>query len=497
MRIVILPNVGLNKVESDADYFTYRDFILYATSQYEDMYFYFVLPAKLKTELPELPRTTFVWVEEPVNFVFNEYVASREFLAQFRQAGGHYHSDGMLTSRLVYGMHFKAGVTNTHRRGSYPVVLRETIVKTVWDYKSRWSDTDFMTAAAFTFCPTIFENPRSYAGAVSVVERYMAAAGVERMKKYSYQSSMVVDTDYQDILIKKNKKHERFTLFFGARFNYSKNVALVYQILDKFYASGREIDIIITTPNKQLTLDHLDFTKKYLRGGCIKYLYTDCGRDKYLEEASKCHAFVVDTGITFTIEMLYLGLVGVVPNVDYVDYLLRGDYPYKFDSQEEAYMWLSEIYDDYEKARAAIEPHRQWIAQKYRKQDVFKGEVEFVRGQLQETVENRQPLNFGIPMMREALMEFDKPFRFNTFLAILNKYMINKVEYSDFPMGRMLNPHDVRWTLEKLGYRDTCTESEPIYVKTEDEDPILEGLEDAGDGRDFVGRYVTDEHDGF
>ena len=473
MRIVLLPNIGLSNVHADSDYYGYKKLIDVATKFYDDMYFYYVVPQGLVPKIEEMPQTKVIGIPEVRSFNTNEHVTSQEFWKHFTWACGDIITDGMFTSRHHVGLFWKHAAVHNKRKYKYPVVFRQPVL--VEFDRDKIDLYDAVYAMALAACDSIIYGEESYAHAKSLVRKYLSPAMVELFDEKTMQMTVGLEIDYFDMLLTKNKKHEKFTLFYGTRFNSVKRVEKVYELYDRFYSSGRQIDIIMTTPNGELTLEKKAFTKEHLVG-CIKYLYTSCGRQKYFEEASKCHAFLVtsegENASNFIVEQLYLGLIGVFPDKKYVWEMIPKDYPFIYHSMDEAYMWLAEIERDYEAARRKIEPTREYIRSHYNKDLTFKAHVDHLRTVVQSQMTENMTRNLNnevFNVIREVALEFDEPFAFNTFLDILNKRMIKKVAYfgSEKLNGKEAIPYDIWLALERLGFRDTCESETPTFRKVQ------------------------------
>ena len=232
----------------------------------------------------------------------------------------------------------------------------------------------------------------------------------------------------------------------------------------------------MTTPNPDLTIKKKKFTHEYLQG-CIRLFYTDCGRFKYFEEASKCHAFLVtsdgENAPNFFVEQIYLGLIGVLPDKPYVWEMLPKDYPFIYRSKDEAYMWLAQIAGNYEHYRQQLEPYRQFIKEKYQKELTFKRNVDFVRelafGYADKNI-REAPNKLITEIVREVLLEFDRPFAFDAFIQIVNKRLFLKARTGrpEQIQHRQATLSDIRYALMAEGYEDTCESEQPVFRKLQE-----------------------------
>ncbi|MFH0989905.1 MAG: hypothetical protein V1799_07810 [bacterium] len=472
MRIVLLPNIGLSNIHADSDYYGYKKMIDVATKFYDDMYFYFVVPEHFKDKVEEMPRTKIIGIPESRGFNTNEHVTSIDFWKMFNWASGRIITDGMFTSRHHVGMFWKHAAIHNKRRYKYPVVFRQPVLV---EFAKERDLYDAVYAMSLVVCDSIIYGDESYANTQDLVRKYLSPDLCNLFDEKTLKLTVGLEIDYFDMLLKKNKKHEKFTLFYGTRFNSVKRVEKVFELYDRFYSSGRPIDIIMTTPNPDGTLEKKKFMTEFLQG-CIKYLYTSCPRQKYFEEASKCHAFIVtsegENASNFIVEQLYLGLIGVFPDRKYVWEMIPKNYPFIYRSMDEAYMWLAEIEKDYPAALRKIEPTREYIRTHYHKDMTFKAHVDFLRQSINREMDVNMSLglqNEVVDVIRETALEFDEPFKFDTFIEILNKRMMIKVDYlhPDRLNGRETLPFDVRLVLEKIGFRDTCESDTMIFKKGE------------------------------
>ena len=472
MRIVMLPNIGLSTIHADSDYYDFVKFIGVANKFYNDMYFYLAIPERHVDVIDKLEHTKVIGIPEAHDYTTNEHVTSQEFALQFHLRGGRNITDAMYTSRFHVGMWWKNALLDQKRDYWIPVIFRQPVLypdaKGINMYEASY-------AMSTVICNTIIDGVESYQEALGRVKKYLSPAMIELFEKQTLVSTVGLEIKYFDDLVVKNNKYEKFTLFYGTRFNTTKRVDKVYQLYDKFYSSGRPIDIVMTTPNPELSLQKKAFTKEFLQG-CIRLFYSSCGRYKYFEEASKCHTFFVasegENAPNFFVEQIYLGLVGVLPDKPYVWEMLPKDYPFIYRSMDEAYMWLAKIQDDYAWARERLEPYRQFIKEKYEKDMTFKANVDFVRGLVQTQLShnmNEIPNKAVDDIVQEVLLEFDQEFTFDGFLTVLNKKMFQKVKFSrpDQIQNRQATPYDIRMSLFRAGYNDTSDSDIPTFRKAE------------------------------
>jgi glycosyltransferase involved in cell wall biosynthesis len=470
MRIVILPNIGLSTLHADSDYYDFIKFIQVATKFYKDMYFYLVLPERHVADADKLPNTTIIGINEAHDFTTNEHLTTQEFALQFSLRGGKYQYDALYTSRHHVGLWWKNAMLDQKRAYWIPVIFRQPVL---YPNQKTFDAYEAVYAMATAVCNTISEGAESYQENLLRVKRYLSPAMVEQFERQSLTSTVGLEIDYFDMLLKKNHKYERFTLFCGMRFNTTKRVDKIFEIYDKFYASGRPIDIVMTTPNPELSLVKKDFMNKFLKR-CIRLFYMSCGRHKYFEEASKCHAFLVtsdgENAPNFFVEQIYLGLVAVLPDKPYVWEMLPKDYPFVYRSADEAYSWLVYVQENYEEARQRMEPYRQYVKDNYEKDFTFKKSVDYVRTLIQGqwALNVTKIPNKGIDaIVKEVLLEFDQPLFFDAFLQVLNKRMFQKVKTSrpDQIQNRQATPFDIRMSILKAGYEDMCDNDQPKFRK--------------------------------
>ena len=468
MRIVILPNVGLSTLHADSDYYDFVKFIGVAAKFYSDMYFYLVLPDRHVEAADNLPRTTVMGIPEGNDFMTNEHITSQEFARQFHLRGGKIMTDCMVTSRHHVGMWWKNAILDQKRHNDYPVVFRQPVLYP--NFEGPLNPYEMTYAMATVVCHSIIDGQESYNEALARNRKYLSPAMVKHFEDQTMVSTVGLEIDYLNMLNQKNRKYDKFTLFYGTRFNVTKRVEKVYELYDKFYASGRPIDIVITTPNPDLSLAKKAFTKEYLTG-CIRLFYSSCGRMKYFEEASKCHAFLVtsdgENAPNFFVEQIFLGLIGVLPDKPYVWEMLPRDYPFIYRSMDEAYMWLAKIQENYAWARQLLEPYREYIAENYEKDMTTRAKVDY---EYFDFALRKCPNNAVRDVVAETLLEFDQDFTFSAFMQVLNKRMFQPVKFArpDQIQNRQATPLDIRLMLLALACEDTCNGPDPVFHKLED-----------------------------
>ncbi|MBW2123764.1 MAG: glycosyltransferase, partial [Deltaproteobacteria bacterium] len=277
-----------------------------------------------------------------------------------------------------------------------------------------------------------------------------------------------VDVDGIEAITKGVQRNERFSLFFGARMNAVKQPDRIIEVYDYFYRYGRDIDIVVTTGTQELPA--IKMRRKVKKGRDYLSIRWACGREEYLKEAARCHAFICwSTSEGFPVgfwEQMYLGLVGLFPNKKWAVRQLPEGYKWVFNTKQEAYAMLMEIASDWEKHHRDMAHVRKLIREEYRIGKIYAVMEADLEGRIADRKTYRMTKGV-VALLEEVLPVAGDRFSLAQLVDLMNQqgraFMAeNKARSATFRYPSNYDIH--RWLLDN-GYRDLCDGRMPRYER--------------------------------
>jgi len=199
------------------------------------------------------------------------------------------------------------------------------------------------------------------------LRRYISGSEIQVFMERVVVSPVGVPLDSVDA-VRGVAKHPKMTLFFGARAKEVKNIDLVVKTYDRLFKVGKDIRIVVATPTHGRKVVEL-IGKQVLEANTAIEICSGLSRQEYLKKAAEAHVFLAMSRTEgFPVgfwEQMYLGLIGVFPRKPWAVGQLPEEYPFFFDTEEEAFALLSWIIDHYDEAKAKVAFMEPLIREKY------------------------------------------------------------------------------------------------------------------------------------
>jgi hypothetical protein len=487
MRIAMIPNPGVGILKSDSDYIAVENIINYCGQFHDDMFFYVVLSGSYEGQVGDgdLPRTKFVWLDKEADFMFRHACIDSDFAKYFYVRGGKYLIDCIYSTRLFEGVHISQLLTD-YRTSHYVPVVLATIAP--WEYgtfsegrKRPKIQYDCATAMSFALCNPIFYGRRDYLNSQQYVRQCLSPYFQRMFEKTCMYTDIALTIPEMDEIIKSTQKYKKFTLYYGTRFATVKQVDKVMKVYEQLYSSGMDVDIVFTTQTGWRQIAKRKYVQDTLKSGSIRYLITSYDKFRYMREAARGHVFMaasLDENLSsFIFEQIYLGLIGVLPNRPWVLESLPKEYPFLWNNLSEAYGMIKWIYENYEQAKAKINPYRKMINEKYDLPNMMQDLVNHIRKVAQIGIERNREMTgtqsrsrIWKEVQNFVISEYDEDaIRLQSFLKMIDKRFTGfKTALLEKPGGPSRTvPTKILFKnmLEKMGYEDNCQEAEPVFER--------------------------------
>jgi len=489
MRILLIPHTGLKKIHGDSNYILFLDLAKYLVAQ--GHFCYMLMPEFAQETVTRFPGLMYVFKEYEYDwYTESGMVDLRELTEKFSRVVGRYFVDAIITSMPAQIPIYQLALSDIVRQRDLPCItidpsvyyLRDNVVNRI---------SHVMTHFGYANSTTIFLSPRERTVAIENARKCLAPTDVRRIAKNSMVLPVGVPCEYIDKEIGKPEKFDKFTLFFGARFNSVKNADKVAELFGKFLSSGKDCQIKMTTNTSETKVATSDAYKKVLDKykDVLDIQYT-CPRHQYLETAARSHvaiAWSTDEGFPVGFwEQMYLGLPVLFPKRPWALEQLPDWYPWVFGSTVEAYSMLMYIYENYDKVAKDMDRMKDFIRENY-----TSGKIHVAIEQELYRITNLPRAYTSIRSIRNLLIQcfplmsrFGETITFNQVIGLMSQvgrsFPANRKQRQT--QAKFPRDYDIYRMLLELGFKDTCRSATPVFVipdRLNEDEP--EGILDSED----------------
>ena len=479
MRILIQPLVITRDVTKDSACLAVMNLIEKCLKVRQDLWFYVIFPEDVTgyEEFEKLGHVTVVLERRKLRRFYKEIVSVdvETIFDMFSATTGFYQIDLAVTHKtgialLLARLLNDERITDEKGLSAIPVLVLEDRAWGRTDTHEFVDGYEFaLRAESYSMLPSIIYNEHEKNDAVDASRNFLSDEMYRRMKKNIRIKCIGIPVDKVDEAIKRAKKRERFTMFYGGRFSYQKRTPFVLELMLKVIESGRDADMLLTFPNpfnRKIAL----VLKKYYKRNKRMEVYSDVGRLDFLTYCASSHVAIA-AGLyegfpVGTMEMLATGVPTLVPDRVWSRDLIGSDYKLLYSTFSDAYSKLCWVYDNYEEAKKIGEETRETVIRKYDSLDFAK---EFLKIAEEVVTENDKritlPLGDTSYGTADAIVESFGGQRF-TMIEFMRKFSNLSItgKKVDFEVG-FKKP--TLWALRKYllsrGVRDLCDGGVPTF----------------------------------
>lgn len=472
MRVAVLHIPSFPNVKGDSDFLSFKHIADGMLDVREDLFFYFFVQDEGLPILTKEPH--FAWLSQGQVGVFydNQGSPPRSFLEMFNPRVCKYPVDLIWTSRVGATLAFNRAMME-HRvdRDLVPIVTTDAKVAS-FDEKHQTVTDNLLMANAFGYAasyPT-FSSQHELDLATDVCKHYLASSMVSRV----LSKAQIIPFGFQarriDSLVTDVEKRDVFTIFFGGRLNVTKRAENMVEMYSKFYAAGRNIDIMICSPKA----DRAGLGRAGGKFGISHVEYHPaCPSDTFIRLAASAYIYVNTSRLegwpVGTVEQMYVGLVSILPKAQWVRGILLeqfDSYPFLYHNFDEAVAMLHYVYENYDEAKQKVAHIPKFLA------DNFGHHVISPRflGLFDELVESHDP---GLALLspRNTQLITAALDRMGDEFSLDGLYD-EMVGMSDAMQGEARRGQISKWIIYKhlcrhKKFEDTCRSAMPIFRRIE------------------------------
>jgi len=437
MRVGILPITSFRHLAGESEVVMFNN-QLRSWSKHEDYWGYIILPKDCEDqgwigEVEKWPRTSVVWADR-LGLYYDKLVeipVSLMELANMRN--GILQLDLLVTSRRATTIGMMRELWDHRLPKTFPVVIDESMTAEFGLTPSQTTEIDLMAQTlGYAYGYPVWDTETQKKNAMAAARRYVSGDMARRI----IDKGVVIPCGFDPSRTKRvldqhdTTKNERFTCFFGGRLNAgSKRAPIMLREYDSFFRFGRDVDIKICSPKAEGWM--LDTIKQEYPE--IEIL-TEVSSDEFKVRASKAHVFLntsahegFSVGFAEMMWMTQYGTVLLAPRTHWVQGMFQekfDEYPFLYNSFEEARIMLRWVYENYEEAVRKSSWLGKWVAEKYDME--YWNEQHFLHYQNVVKEETNDKMVYGLmsesnrELTQKALGEMDSEF----FLSDLYGQMI-------------------------------------------------------------------------
>jgi glycosyltransferase involved in cell wall biosynthesis len=371
MRYAVLPLIPTSRyVRSESDFLVYEH-LLAEADRTRRSYFYFCLTEKQKPFVQSWNRNnvTFLYNKEVDQFYYQQSFVPHNFVELFNPLLGEHYIDAVLTSRSgAAALMSKLLWDKRVREPEIAIIIIEPkVIEWESTHNAICPQDLLLRAAGYAVSCNLFATERERRLAEKLCKEYLSPAMALKAMENSHVIPLGIRCDEIDQYVSRTKKADKFALFFGGRLTANKQWQKVLADYEKFFSFGRDLDLVVCAPLGSTSLFKAE------RWGTWGEINLGLPRKEYLDKLVSCHVAMsnsLEEGFTVgTLEQIMAGLVVLLPKRAWAESLLgyaAVGYPFFYNGgHEEAYAMLKWVYENYETARAQMEPVREYIRRNY------------------------------------------------------------------------------------------------------------------------------------
>lgn len=475
MRVAIIPNPTFRDLEGESEFLMVRQFARDVLQARKDVYFYVVVPHWC--HLPKMENGIHYLIDEHDSCTaFHERIATvpMQFSDWFSARKGKYPVDAIFTTRSAAVSMMVKYLRDFRDKSQIPVFIDENMAldSSLPLYFVGAEDLIARSLgyanASHNFFDTTWEQER----AVRAARRYITATYVKKMTEKSSVVPCGVNIKRIDELIKDVKRSRKFQVLCGNRLNASKRPEQVVKLYNQFYAFGRNVRVVLSTPETGAFLSKLQ-DKVHMK------LYKKLNSDDFVRLAAQSHVVVETTrfgGFSLGLsEMILAGPVVIMPHLKWIRSIvgeeLWAGYPFFYENFTEAATLMRYAFENFKEADEKMMPMRKFWRENYdsavmslKMFEQLEKNVLDVPGSGLWSPGNVALIEAGMEQMhvKEGLKKID--------LELLYMFMVNnsramKASDLEHPLrGRLSKWSIYRW-LGRNGWKDLCSGPRPVFVR--------------------------------
>lgn len=334
-------------------------------------YAYVAIPEGTRDQCAELtdhPRIEVIEMKASKNQYRDLCIYPNELVDYFNELEGEKYIDAVLTDKALLIPFLKSQLYTFTRNGcsQIPVgwidqfFMRPTEHSYMQEHHIRsqiwgFAEADFLVWASDNVKQEAFAVARKYVSPsvlrdiINKSYNWFSAADIQRLNKY----------------LDRPKRKDKIVLNYAYATNDAYKYKEVFEILNRVYEGGRDVEILVTTSSKASIIP-----KRFKESNVT--IYNALPQEEFFEKvATQAHVFLYMPDYSelsqSVLEQQYLGLVGIFPNKQWAKDTTYPGYPYLANNKDELEMYIRHVVDNYwsDEVQEVIRKQREFILERF------------------------------------------------------------------------------------------------------------------------------------
>lgn len=306
------------------------------------------------------PRTHVIETDMAESQFVELGLVTREFFELFNERFGSLHFDLILSEKPMLAPLLKqlSEFHITQKTRGTTLINRDQFTQTKEVQKCS-PEVEMLQAVGWWSSISMFQSEHQRRRAEDVVRRHLTPSHVNRMLSNAEVVPLGIDcseVDSVNLEARDQKPTDHVLIQYSAKLFDQNRYVQSLKIMDSVFAGGRKVELQIVTGSAKSKLTMVPKARPYAWITC----YGGTGREEFLRRSAAAHVFISNSpweDFSATIcELLYTGVLPVVPDAPWARYLLPSGYPLLFRSMEEGQAMLRHAVDNVEELRAEWVP---------------------------------------------------------------------------------------------------------------------------------------------
>lgn len=253
MRVLVWPTYSYpGNVGADSLYLIARNLIRVVTPEM-GITFVLIVPDSRSVpvdDLDDMPHVQKVRTKIPPNYRLQEAVADPSIVWKYQGAIGEEPVDAVISMSPARSVNIAtAWEMKASSVGKQIVATWDLLVRDDGSGEFSADKAELIQQAAGSLMSDVIyhESPVARGMTMDIARRFLSPSAVRTITNNSLSVPQGISVAQIAPIVEQTPKREKFTIYYGGRFSGSKRLADIAELVDKFWAYGRDVQFVVTT----------------------------------------------------------------------------------------------------------------------------------------------------------------------------------------------------------------------------------------------------------
>ena len=307
----------------------------------------------------------------------------------------------------------------------------------------------------------VFSNQAHEVRGLDAIRPFLSPSEMRKVETLGYYFSAFDPVRMDKYFVEKPR--EPITICYAQAMSATFQYADVLEEMDLLYKAGRDVRLLITTSSE----DGYKFPKHY------EYVehHGTLPQNEFLKKLHEAHVFIAlirDMEMCSSmLEQMYAGQIGVLPDVAWARSMTPPGYPFLYRGKTEMRTMLRHVVENYWDYEDLVQEVREFIREKFDAQKLCSEFATKLDGLSQDWIESSRGVGKGLMEMLAGLETLGvERITWDELVQFVKKNSVLKLNLNNIKTkGDTVSRWAIHWTMQKLGWVDTCEDPMPVYVR--------------------------------